>query len=222
VQVRGSGSWRFAEDDAQFLHLALAIRDCAGLPLGAESGESGAPTGPPRLTSPPPAAGPLPATETAAQQWRAWFARLLTGAGAEASQRPAVKADGDWLRARVDARQAIFDPPGFATLAGAPELRDVATTTFDAVRDWSRQRPRQPDGQPAFSWTTVRDVADQVGHDHGVAPDALDASAIVLDVDGPWWQVVALGVIAVSRATCADPDSARQVLRTAFVSGLAR
>jgi hypothetical protein len=29
----GSPSWRFMEDDAQFLHLALFMRDAAGWPL---------------------------------------------------------------------------------------------------------------------------------------------------------------------------------------------
>jgi hypothetical protein len=218
VRVSGTASWRFAEDDAQPLHLLLGIRDSAGIALADD------PIAPPRLARPPAPTDEPPTgadRDAAAAQWASWWTRFARQSAEHQLEHGPAGDAHTWLRARADAMQALFDPPDFTALSDAPQLRAAAIASFPTVQDWWRYQ-RRPAGATAFGWEAVREVAEQVGHDHGVAPDALDAAALVLDVEGPWWQVVTLGVVAVSRAACSDEDLARQVLRTAFVSGLAR
>ena len=84
MQVAGSSSWRFEEDNAQYLHVALFTRDAAGpsVPPSADV--------PPQLASGPSgSAGILSADErrAAAAQWVTWWRRLLAHVAREARLR---------------------------------------------------------------------------------------------------------------------------------------
>ena len=91
----GTSSWRFMEDDAQFLHLALFMRDAAGL-AATRSDDI-----PPRLAGEVPGqAVTLPAAErgAAAGQWVTWWLR-----------RAAPCALSRWPLTRPPARQLLHD-----------------------------------------------------------------------------------------------------------------
>ena len=130
MRKSGSPSWRFMEDDAQFLHLALFVRDAAGLTV-ARSDDI-----PPRL------AGELPyhgealtgaGRGAAAGQWVTWWYRLLAQAVREALRGNAPDGDQDPLarvRAVYAGREEVFDPPGFGSLADLPQLQQVAAAMF--------------------------------------------------------------------------------------------
>lgn len=79
----GSPSWRFMEDDAQFLHLALFMRDAAGLAVTRSDDI------PPSLAGEGARPGcdpPRGRTRAAAGQWATWWRRLLAQAVREASR----------------------------------------------------------------------------------------------------------------------------------------
>jgi hypothetical protein len=101
------------EDDAQFLHLALFMRDATGLavtrsddiPPHLAGGVSGR-------------AGALPGDErgAAAGEWVIWWRRLLAQAVREALRGNAPDGDQDplaWVQAVYAGREEVFDPPRF-------------------------------------------------------------------------------------------------------------
>lgn len=201
------------------LHLAIFVRDHAGL-LTPDDADL-----PPRLST---AAAMLTSSDPgntgprrlAGQQWVAWWRDLVAAASQPQSRPPDIELR-DWARDVADRRQALYDPPEFAALADRPQLRSAVENSFAAAQQWERVRRNGRTGRPAFEWATMRDVATEVARDHAVPLNAVDARAVVLDVEGQWWQVAALGFVLVSRSACADDDTARRVLRTAFVSALA-
>jgi hypothetical protein len=65
-------------------------------------------------------------------------------------------------------------------------------------------------------------VAEDVAFDRSVDLGDVRASAVVLDVEGSWWHLLAPGAVACSLAATAEPETAQLVLRRAFESGLRR
>jgi len=64
-------------------------------------------------------------------------------------------------------------------------------------------------------------VAEEVARRHRVSLGAVRARAVVLPVEGNWWQRFAPGAVLCSVNAARDPAMARTVLADAFESGLA-
>jgi hypothetical protein len=219
----GSPSWRFMEDDAQFLHLALFMRDAAGLAVT-------------RLDDiPPPSAGEVPGQAVtlpeaeqgaAAEQWAIWWRRLLAQAVREALRGNAPEGEQDPL-ARVQAiyadREEVFDPPRFASLADLPQAHPVAAAGYlRAGRWWSTRERTVPQEGGAFAWRLVRDAAEDAAAELGIPIGDVTAAVYVLDVDGPWSYLAAPGCALCSVAVAFDPPAARQLLHDVFTTGRGR
>jgi hypothetical protein len=89
-----SASWRFEQDNTQFLQLALFVRDAVQLPVAKSTAI------PPRLAGEVPdhaAAVGSGERDAAAEQWAAWWDRLLAQAAREARRPRAQAQDTDPL-----------------------------------------------------------------------------------------------------------------------------
>ena len=220
MRKAGSASWRFMEDEAQFLHLALFVRDATGLAV--ERADD----------IPPHLAGELPGQpgeaaeagrETAARQWVTWWRRLLAQAVREAMRGNAPDGDRDPI-ARVQAiyagREEVFDPPRFGSLADLPQLRPVAGAVFaHADRWWSTRERTVPQESGAFAWELVRDAAEDAAAELGISIGDVTAGMYVLDVEGSWSYLAAPGCALCSVAVAVDPPAAGQLLHDVFTTG---
>jgi hypothetical protein len=220
MRKAGSPSWRFVEDEAQFLHLALFVRDAPGLAVERSDDI------PPPLTGDLPAeAGHLMEAERAAAagQWVIWWRRLLAQAVGEAERERATAGDQDPL-ARVQAiyagRDEVFDPPRFGSLAELPQLHPVAAALYEHANQWWSNRERTlPQEGGAFAWRLVRDAAEDAAAELGIPIGEVDAAAYVLDVEGSWSYLAAPGFAVCSVAVATDPSAARQLLHDVFTTG---
>jgi len=219
MQLAGRPSWRFEENDAGDLHLALFVRDAAALEV------------PPAADIPPPLSVATdhrlaPPSAAAAAQWATWWRGLIRFEAGEAvpSRRLGPADDvSAWLEAMRERHVAAFDPPGFASLASMPELRVVARATFAADgRPLLRREPaaRVPPG--AFDYQAVRAAAESAIAEFGVDPGLIDGTVHVLDVRGAWSYLAAPGYALCSAQAAADPAAAASLLRAVFASRLGR
>ncbi len=186
----GSGSWRFGHGDMGYLHTALFIRDTARLPVAASADI------PPRLAGiVPDYADVLPPGEraAAAQQWVAWWHRLLGQAVREARQSvtplPAGTDPDDFeavMWHTFAGREDVFDPPGFGSLAGMQPLQSAVTATFEIPVQWSRLSRFCTRGSERFPSPLVRDAAASTAADLGIPVGDLNGYAHVLELEGLW------------------------------------
>jgi len=219
MQLAERPSWRFEENNAGDLHLALFARDAAGLHV------SPAPDIPPPLSVAIDqwlAAAPA----AAAEQWAHWWRRLVRFQADEAlpSRRPGPADDlSAFLDSMRERHMAAFDPPEFVSLTSMPELRAVARATF-AAADRSLMAAGPPDRTPsgAFDYHVVAAAAEGAIAEFGVDPGEIDGTVHVLDVDGAWSYLAAPGYALCSSRVAADPAAAARLLRTVFTSRLSR
>lgn len=206
MEVLGPSSWRFEEsarDD--LLHLALFVRDAAGIPV------------PPGPAVPPRLAGAVPdhhdllgedERQTAGRQWDTWWTDLLV-------------VQGQWaVQAQGMRRERAGCPPDFAALADRPALHRVVVECWPQARHWLA--PRRDQSRGCFDDQIVRQIAEDVAFDHAVDVGAVRGRAVVLDVEGSWWHVLSPGTVVCSTAATSDPETAQLVLRRAYESGLRR
>lgn len=218
MQVAGSVSWRFAESARDSLpHVALFVRDALGLAV------------PPGPAVPPPLAGTVPDRRAslsdeerreAGRHWPGWWAALLGAEVDRQEERP--DPDHPALRARYE---EAGSPPDFAALADRPALRRAVVDTFPEALRWvDRLLDAGSRAQRAgsFPYALVRQVAEDVAFDRQVDVGAVRASAVVLEVEGRWWHLLAPGAVVCSAGAAADLHTAHLVLRRAFESGLRR
>jgi len=101
--------------------------------------------------------------------------------------------------------------------------RTVVETFLEAHR-WVGRRRLGPRGEreALFPYRLVGQVAEDIAFDRSVDVGDVRASALVLDVEGSWWHLLAPGIVVCSMAAAAEPDVAQLVLRQAFESGLRR
>lgn len=213
MQTVGTASWRLSESVSQLLGIALYSRDAAGLVL-------------PDAESPPPLRGPVlvnssldPAERLlGGAQWAEWWHRLV--AFEVRSGQPLGDADRRaTMRARVEERQRLLDPPDFTSLADRPELRAAVRNSFDAAHRLERHTHAASESTHV-PWALASEVAEQVAFDRGVPLDAIDAVVLVVDVAGPWWRRVAPGAVLCSPAVGADRQAATAMLYDGFASRL--
>jgi hypothetical protein len=217
MHMEGSASWRFGHGDQGYLRTALLVRDALQLPVAAADDI------PPRLTEDVPDRRDLipPAERTVAgQQWAAWWRRLVGQAIREAGQRWTSPPSGDFeaiIRHRFAGRDTVFDPPDFASLAAAQPLQA-------AVRAVLAMRRPQPDqrghDEQAFAGQIVRDVAKRTVAELGVPAGDLTGNADVVEVEGLWWYLAGPGSAICSVNAARDPQTAADILREVFRSGV--
>jgi hypothetical protein len=219
VRKTGSSSWRFAEGDAQFLHVALFVRDTAGLVV------QGSDDIPPRL------AGQLPVQRgiltpadqvVAAGQWVIWWHCLLDQAVREARRGNALAAGQDPL-ARAQAvyagRQEVFDPPQFGSLADKPPLRSAAVAAFEQADHWWKSAAKRAPRGGMFPWPLVRDAAEGAAAELGLPVGDMDAAVRVLHVEGLWSYLAGPGFALCSTGLALDMPAARELLHDLFTNG---
>lgn len=222
MQDAGSASWRFAEGIEQLPLVALFVRDAAGLDVPPS------PVNPPRLDGdwPDHSAQHSEQRATAGAFWTGWWQAVLAQDVRQHQGAPHGVDQRAWFRQWTDEHRAVFDPPEFTSLADRPALREVVRTTFEEALRWADARRRTLLFPPAgrhgqFDFDTTRAVAEEVARRHRVSPGAVRACAVVLPVEGNWWQRFAPGTVLCSVNAARDPDMARTVLVDAFESGLA-
>ena len=220
MRKAGFPSWRFMEDDAQFLHLALFMRDATGLPV-ARSDDI-----PPHLAEELPGqARALPGAErgAAAAQWLIWWRHLLAQAVGEALRGNAPDGDQDplaWVQAVYAGRREVFDPLRFGSLTDLPQLQPVAAAVYRHADQWWSSRKRTvPQEGGAFAWRLVRDAAEDAAAELGIPIGDATAAVYVLDVEGPWSYLAAPGCALCSVAVAVDPPAARGLLHDVFTTG---
>ena len=218
MELAGTTSWRFSEsarDD--LLHVALFVRDAAGIPV------------PPGPSVPPRLAGTVPdhrallredERQEAGRQWDGWWTALLSVE--DQSQDP---PDADTLRARRARRARAGGPPDFAALADRPALHRAVVETWLHAHRWVGHRRlhfREEQQEGCFDDRLIRQTAEDVAFDHSLDVGAVRGRAVLLDVEGSWWHLLAPGTVVCSIAAAAEPETAQLVLRRAFESGLRR
>jgi hypothetical protein len=220
MELAGGGSWRFAEDVVEMAHVALYVRDVLGLDVAVAANR------------PPALAGAVPARLDvlddaerleAAAQWPAWWESVLADA-TYLNQGPPDEADmGAWMRELHVRGLRTGSPPEFASLADRPALRKALIALTPEACRWAegpRRAAHPPAGRATFAWELVREVAEDVAFDRGVAAEAVRGVALVLAVEGSWWVRHRPGVVLCSVSAPHDTVMARTILRAAFESGL--
>lgn len=229
MKLAGSRSWRFAVEVSDLLHLALRIRDGAALDVPTSAH---VPTGtdvptafdvPPPLSAPPEAT-PASIDQTAAgAQWLPWWRELLDLEGRRHLLRPdQVTERWGTLTRRLHAEvQAIADPPRFEALRHRPALQAAARAVGPGPRrsvDRALQAARG--GRDVIDWTIVNSAVHAVAAETGAELNSLNGCALVLLVQGSWWQSVSPGVVLASLDAAADPSVADALVQAALRSGL--
>src|SRR4249920_3209718 len=123
----GRLSWQVVEDEPEDLHVVLFVRDSLRL-------------SPQAVGQPGPLEPNVPdlrettsrsQRDTASAAWPVWWASALGVREMTGPRLPVDASDAAFVR-----RARPVDPPGFESLAHAPELRDAARATWDAFREW--------------------------------------------------------------------------------------
>lgn len=221
MRFGNQSSWRFEEDDAQMLHLALFTRDAAGLAV-----PPSADTPPPLVPDAPRRPGLVLRDEAAAvaAQWADLWGRLVRFQVSEARLRREEDSNEDMLaslRRLAERQQRVFDPPDFESLAIAAELRRAVVATFEDGLAWFN-RPKANGGQrpqrDSFDYQVVRNAAQSAATDSGESLQDMDAVVHVLDVEGSWSYLAGPGCALCSTTAAADPATADLLLRQVFGS----
>jgi hypothetical protein len=218
MKLAGSSSWRFEEDNAQFLHIGLFVRDATGLTVPPSADI------PPRLAEDVPdlsAVLPVGERPAAAAQWVIWWRRLLGHAVHEARRRGQERGQDVMTRVRAMAErgQEILDPPEFWSLADMPPLRSAVAATFDDAVTWTNGPGRSGQQQHGvFAAPLLRDTAQSTAAELAIPVGDMDVVVNVLDVLGSWSHLAGPGCGICSVMMPDDPQAARLLLHDLFAS----
>lgn len=219
MQFRGSPSWRVDVNGGYVCQLVLFVRQAAGL---GSTGDDGIP----QLTGMvPDLADRLEADvrSEAGRQWTSWWGNILDLEFRDRQRDTGPARTG--AHRRIAARQAICDPPMFASLSDRSALQVAARTTFPGFQPWqSSQHPVGRDSPAAspLDWLVMKQTAEDVAFDRRVSIGDVQARVAVLPVSGVWWQRAAPGAVLCSMSAASDPITAQVLLRDAFESRLMR
>jgi hypothetical protein len=220
MDVAGRESWRIGIGGAPAVHALLFIRDALRLtPAGADV--------------PPPLVGDVPEVELGlsahegpelSEAWLDWWRRFIHVEGATERGAFARGLDPNVGRARQRAAVfGVFDPPGFASLAGSPPLQESAQQLGDRALKWgsghaSGHRGAAPERKAA--WLAQKSMAESVIEEYQVSPGRVSAGIIVLTVTGQWSNIPEPGVLLCSEEFFADSELFLPALKRAFETGL--
>ncbi|TRW44142.1 hypothetical protein [Georgenia yuyongxinii] len=218
----GTVSWSLSiTEGSSQPHLALYVRDAVGLRVTD-------PASPPPLLHRPPDRRALLTDEErtrAAEQWPSWWHAILRldTRFHDTSERRGTSDQAaflTWVRAHAAERaRTVGEPPEFTALHGSPELQRAAVALWPEGRSWAERRSA-PTAEPGSPAVVTREVAEAVIAEHGISPDAVRGTVLVLAVDGVWSHLLQPGVMLCS-AVCQDaPEAWRRVVRQVFESGL--
>jgi hypothetical protein len=216
VQHAGVPSWRFSVDASQLVTVALFIRDASTLAVPPD------PDDPPRLTADIPNRSVVLGVgnhSVAGTQWLSWWRQILEHE-LRFRHRRWDALEGRTVRRLADLKR-ISDPPDFTALADRPQLRLAVTGLFAEGCEWERlTRLATPAGRGHLDGDIIRRIAEDVAFDRQVSPGVLDASAVVLPVEGLWWRRYAPGCVLCSVTALADSHVREAIIRDAFESNL--
>jgi hypothetical protein len=199
----------------------LYIRDALG--LGAEAAAlvpplMGEEPVPDRTHMLEPAARP-PAAET----WLAWWTRAVAAQG-HLELGPQGLAPEEWRRRIVEEHRPVADPPEWSSLSACAPLQRVVAALFEEGARWigaARLPFLPPARRDIFEWSLVRDVAEATAAAHEVSKGAINGCALVLLVEGNWWELVSPGVALCSVGVATDPEATVAIVGQIFASALA-
>lgn len=220
MQRAGGESWRFAHDIDQTLHALLYVRDALGVDVEENRGI------PPRLESDVPDRSnlvDLDARHEVAQSWPVWWHDAVA-AHARTELGPQGAGQDQWRRSVVERHRLVADPPEWSSLATTPALQQAARALYVEGCRWAdtARRPLLPPARhDVFTWELVRDVAEATAAEHGVSVGAINGCALVLVVEGNWWELASPGVAVCSVAAATEPASTVAILRQVLASPLA-
>ncbi|HEX4787476.1 MAG TPA: hypothetical protein VH372_03375 [Actinospica sp.] len=220
MQRLGSPSWRLSVTaNPHTIAVALFVRESLDLPV------------PPSPYTPPRCGERIPhrevdfsdaARQEAGRQWLAWWCQLVD---VEFLLHPPIPPAGDehaLARRQLAELQRVFDPPAFEALSASPALRTAVLATFDDARGHgsapeARQRRHV---EARFDRQLTRDLVAALIAEHGVSPDRLNASLLLIDAPVHWHHITRPGAAICSTAITTDPSAAESLLRAVFTSGL--
>jgi hypothetical protein len=131
--VQGGSRWRITIDEPEDLHLALFVRDAAGLDV---RGVPGVP-GPLRAAARATHAVPEQDVTGVTLDWGQWWRAILAARRATSGEPPphlSTSQRRSWVNTP---RAEIGAPPGFEGLAHAPDLRRLVTVVYrDRFAAW--------------------------------------------------------------------------------------
>ena len=87
-------------------------------------------------------------------------------------------------------------------------MHHAVVETWLEAHDWVGQRRLDfPGEQPerCFLYRLIRQTAEDVAFDRSVVVGDVRARAVVLDVEGGWWHLLAPGIVLCSMAETAEP-----------------
>lgn len=217
VQHAGTASWRFAHDLPTTPHALLYVRDALGLD------ELASFEVPHLIDAVPDRRALLSESERhdAAGAWPSWWARAL-GVDAE-DNLVRDPTDASWRAQVFERRQQLADPPAWSSLGAHPGLQRAAQLLHDEASLWANdaRRPYLPSRRrELFPWHLIRDAAEETATRFGVPPGVVNGSALILLVEGVWWQQLPSGAVLCSVAAAMDPATATSILRRVFAFSL--
>lgn len=221
MQRAGRPSWRFAHDFDESLHVLLYLRDALGLET-----VGGAATPPPLLGGPPKRPDLLDAASRAqaSRNWSAWWSSMVAEtARMELGPVPDGPGRREWMAEVHRAHARRSDPPDWVSLAEWPELQRGASVLWREAQDWffPARAPYLPPGRlDVLAWERVRHAAERVAASHRVDLGALNGCALVLLVEGVWWDLVAPGAAVCSVGAALDPEATDAILTAVLTSHL--
>lgn len=217
MQVSAHESWRFAVGIEQLPNAALFVRDALRLEVPPGPGI------PPHVTGPLPVAGKVYTTQERRQaglSWPGWWHQIL--AYEVGMSQPSDQAD---RRARLGRlAEDVGVPPDFNALSDRPALQDAVRAAFADGCRWAGEVRRNwlPPEEELFGWEITRAAAEEVAAHRSVPLGALQASVMVLMVEGVWWERFAPGAVLCSPTAAQDPADAHAIALDAFESCINR
>jgi hypothetical protein len=209
-----SETWRLSTTFANpTLHAALFVRDAFHLKPEDET------------VIPPPLSGDVPNLTTllldvdtaeASRAWVPWWERVLRYEGAVARGEYAEDLRSGNLRAMSAARAEAFDPPKFATMDDTSALQSMARLAHREALAWSKYHA----AHTTVHEDVVANVVWEMCSSLHVNPAQLDATIIVLDVEGSWSAFCEPGVLLCSPALLRKDAAFEDRLREAFLQNL--
>jgi len=219
MKTAGAESWSVTVGGGQMEHAVLYVRDACRLIPPADA------------DNPPPLAGGIIEAETsldprdladASDAWLRWWRRIVR-LDCTTSHLPPYgrQTDANERGARLQAREAVFDPPAFASLMDVPSLQLAARQANRAALGWWSHGRTFAAGHRSHG-RDAKVVAEEMIDTYQVSPARVHATIFVLSVAREWSFFPAPGVAMCSASVIADSELYGPLLRRAFESGLSR